>query len=40
MEYDFVKNMAEYLNSYTRDFIEENKAKIGICFLTESKYGG
>lgn len=39
-EYDFVKNMAEYLNSYTDTFLREIRNKLRVEFLTESRYGG
>lgn len=38
MEYDFVKGKANYLNNYTRNFIQKNSKKISILFLTNSKY--
>lgn len=38
MEYDFIKNKAEYLNKYTRDFIAEHASNIRVEFLTESLY--
>lgn len=38
MEYDFAKNMAEYLNEYTRAFLKSIREKIEICFLTDSRY--
>lgn len=38
MEYDFVKNMAEYLNQYTNAFLKEMQDTLKIHFLTESHY--
>lgn len=40
MEYDFVKNMAEYLNEYTSDFMNSIKDVMQVKFLTESRYNG
>lgn len=38
MEYEFTKNMAEYLNEYTNTFLSEVHDKIKIDFLTDSRY--
>ncbi len=38
MEYDFIKEKAEYLNRYTKTFLEEHKKEIEIEFVTDSKY--
>lgn len=38
MEYDFAKEMADYLNEYTRKFLESIREKIQVCFLTDSQY--
>lgn len=38
MEYDFIKEKAEYLNNYTRMFLRSNKNRLSVNFLTESKY--
>lgn len=38
MEYDFIKDKASYLNSYTKKFIADNADKINIEFITESLY--
>lgn len=40
MEYDFVRDMADYLNRYTVDFLEKIKEKITVSFLTASHYNG
>lgn len=40
MEYDFVKNMADYLNQYTKDFLNGVKDVIKVKFLTKSRYNG
>lgn len=40
MEYDFIKNMAEYLNDYTRGFLERLQGKMDVVFLTDSRYCG
>ncbi len=38
MEYDFAKNMAEYLNEYTNTFLKEIRDKMEVVFLTDSRY--
>ncbi len=38
MEYDFVKARGDYLNDYTKSFIDSVKDKIDIEFLTHSHY--
>lgn len=38
MEYDFIKNMAEYLNDYTSRFLGELRAVMEVIFLTDSRY--
>lgn len=38
MEYDFVKKKADYLNRYTRDFLDSIKDKVEVEFLTHSHY--
>lgn len=38
MEYDFVKGMADYLNQYTRDFLDRISSKMSVRFLTDSRY--
>lgn len=38
MEYDFIKEKAEYLNNYTRDFLEGHKSELTVDFITESQY--
>ena len=38
MEYDFSRRMADYLNDYTINFINEYSDRITLKFLTESKY--
>lgn len=38
MEYEFVKDKAEYLNQYTIGFLEQIKGEIAVSFLTESHY--
>ncbi len=38
MEYDFVREKADYLNKYTSDFIRQYSGRITLKFLTESKY--
>lgn len=38
MEYDFAKNMAEYLNEYTDTFLAGIHGKMEITFLTETRY--
>ena len=38
MEYDFVKNKAEYLNNYTSTFIKSVADTLMVEFLTTSKY--
>ena len=38
MEYDSVKKMAEYLNSYTNKFLMEIHDQLEAVFLTESRY--
>lgn len=38
MEYDFARNMAEYLNEYTRAFLEGIRDTMEIIFLTDSRY--
>ncbi len=40
MEYDFVRNMADYLNHYTREFLEGIKDSLTVTFLTDSRYEG
>lgn len=39
MEYDFVKKKADYLNEYTRNFIDSVRDKVEIEFVTASHYG-
>lgn len=38
MEYSFVKDKAEYLNSYTRRFLSDIKEDVEISFVTDSQY--
>ncbi|MBQ7384646.1 MAG: aldolase catalytic domain-containing protein [Clostridia bacterium] len=38
MEYDFVKKKADYLNKYTKDFLESIKDKVKVEFVTSSHY--
>ena len=38
MEYDFVKQKAEYLNSYTSTFLQSIAEILTVNFLTSSKY--
>lgn len=38
MEYDFVKNMADYLNNYTIGFLADIQDKLEVNFLTDSRY--
>lgn len=38
MEYDFAKNMAEYLNEYTSTFLAGIHGSMEITFLTDSRY--
>lgn len=38
MEYDFVKKKADYLNKYTKDFLDSLKDKLEIKFVTTSHY--
>lgn len=38
MEYDFIKDKAEYLNNYTKEMIASYRQSIKISFLTESLY--
>ncbi|WP_332445855.1 aldolase catalytic domain-containing protein [Sphaerochaeta sp.] len=38
MEYDFVKEKAAYLNTYTRKFLCTMKDKLHVHFITDSKY--
>lgn len=38
MEYDFARNMAEYLNDYTSAFLDSVRGKMEIIFLTDSRY--
>ena len=38
MEYDFLKAREDYLNAYTKNFIDSVKDKIEIDFLTPSQY--
>lgn len=38
MEYDFTKNMAEYLNAYTCRFLEGIRGTMEVTFLTDSRY--
>ena len=40
MEYDFAKNMAEYLNQYTTTFLKEIRNRLRVIFLTDSRYEG
>ncbi|MBD5548925.1 MAG: 3-hydroxy-3-methylglutaryl-CoA lyase [Lachnospiraceae bacterium] len=40
MEYDFAKNMAEYLNQYTNAFLKEVRDRLQVTFLTDSRYEG
>ena len=39
MQYDFVKDKADYLNRYTTDFLAKTKDVLEVVFLTESHYG-
>ena len=39
MQYDFVKDKAEYLNRYTTEFLAKVKDRLEVVFLTESHYG-
>lgn len=39
MEYDFVKDMAEYLNNYTDTFLDRNRDVLEVFFLTDTRYG-
>ncbi len=38
MEYDFIKDKAEYLNGYTKNFLKEISDKLTVRFLTDSVY--
>lgn len=38
-EYSFVKEKADYLNSYVTDFINQHKSKLTVSFVTRSHYG-
>ena len=38
MEYGFVKNKANYLNNYAREFLKEVRNEIRVDFLTKSEY--
>ncbi|MBO5416549.1 MAG: aldolase catalytic domain-containing protein [Clostridia bacterium] len=38
MEYDFVKKKADYINKYTRDFLDSIKDRIEVEFVTKSHY--
>lgn len=38
MEYDFARNMADYLNDYTSTFLAGLRGRMEVVFLTESKY--
>ena len=38
MEYDFVKNKADYLNAYTTDFLKSIRERMQVLFLTKSCY--
>ena len=38
MEYDFLKKYADYLNNYMTKIISDYKAKLGIEFVTKSRY--
>lgn len=38
MEYEYIKQMADYLNQYTSEFIEKNKVQLSIYFLTKTRY--
>lgn len=38
MEYDFIRDKAEYLNEYTVSFLKSNKDKFRLRFLTDSIY--
>lgn len=40
MEYDFAKNMADYLNQYTNTFLKEIRDRLQVIFLTDSRYEG
>lgn len=40
MEYDFAKNMADYLNQYTNTFLKGIRSKMQVTFLTDSRYEG
>ena len=40
MEYDFIKNKADYLNSYTKKFLKNNSVHLKVEFLTKSHYDG
>jgi hypothetical protein len=39
MEYDFVRNKADYLNRYMRDYLSGVKDKAELFFVTPSHYG-
>lgn len=38
MEYDFVKKKADYLNQYTKNFLENCRSRLAVRFLTDSRY--
>ncbi len=38
MEYDFVKDVADYLNQYTVSFLKDHEKMLSIQFLTDSYY--
>ena len=38
MEYDSAKNMAQYLNNYTQNFLMEIHEQLEVVFLTDSRY--
>lgn len=40
MEYDFAKQKIDYLNKYTKDFLDGVKDRISVKFLTKSHYEG
>ena len=37
-EYSYVKEKADYLNTYVREFLEKNRKKIDAQFITRSHY--
>jgi 4-hydroxy 2-oxovalerate aldolase len=38
MEYAFVKDKVDYLNSYTKKFLAEIRSQISVTFITDSQY--